>query len=61
MTMLSVHCVKCRKLIPTGLDVSYETLADMTFSDRTTECPHCETLQTWNLKDVDLTPFKKIG
>ena len=51
--MLSIRCVKCKRLIPTGLNIDYETYRDLTYTERTLECPTCEELQTWNLDDVD--------
>ena len=55
--MLSVRCVSCRKLIPTGLDMDYEAFRDLTFTERTVECLNCESVQVWNLDDVDLSVF----
>ena len=57
MPMLSIRCVKCKKLIPTGLNIDYETYRDLTYTERTLECPTCEELQTWNLDDVDRSVF----
>jgi hypothetical protein len=57
MPMLRVPCVKCRKWIPTGLNVSRENLLDLTHTERVTECPNCEALQIWNLDDVDMSVF----
>ena len=59
MPMLSVRCVKCRKLIPTGLDVDLEAFKALTFTERTLECPNCDELQTWSLDDVDRSVFTK--
>lgn len=57
MPILRVPCVKCLKWIPTGLNVSREQLLDLTYTERTTECPNCEALQVWNLDDVDMSVF----
>ncbi|HYR33632.1 MAG TPA: hypothetical protein VEQ87_05015 [Burkholderiales bacterium] len=58
MPMLSVRCTKCRKLVPTELDVDYETFKNLTETERTLECPFCEEAQTWQLDDVDRSVFK---
>ena len=39
------------------MDVSRGQLIDLTYTERTTECTHCEALQTWNLDDVDMSVF----
>lgn len=57
MPVLSVRCEMCRKLIPTGLDLDYEAFRSLTYTERTIECPNCESLQVWNLDDVDLSVF----
>ena len=59
MPMLSVRCESCGKMIPTGMDVDYETFRDLTFTERTVECPNCESIQVWNLDDVDLSVFSR--
>jgi hypothetical protein len=59
MPMLWVHCVKCKRNIPTGLDVDYDTFQSLTHTERTLECPLCDELQVWNLDDVDKSVFKK--
>lgn len=59
MPMLRIRCIKCRQWIPTGLDISHGELIDLTYTERTTECPNCETLQTWNLDQVDMSVFSK--
>ncbi len=46
-------------MIPTGLDLDYETFKEMTYTERTVECPVCDRMQTWNMDDVDLSIFKK--
>ncbi len=58
MPMLRVHCAKCKKLISTDLDVDYETFKNLTYTERTLECPYCEETQIWNLDDVDRSVFK---
>jgi DNA-directed RNA polymerase subunit RPC12/RpoP len=55
--MLMVRCAQCRQLIPTGLDVSLETFRDLTYTERTAECPHCDHTQVWTLDDVDRSVF----
>ncbi len=57
MPMLRVRCVKCGQWMPTGMNVTRDQLIDLTYTERTTECPNCETLQTWNLDGVDMTVF----
>ena len=59
MPMLSVRCETCKKLIPTGMVMSYEDFRDLTFTERTIECPNCENIQVWNLDDVDLSVFPR--
>ena len=55
--MLSVQCVRCKRAVPTGINVTYETFRDMTYTEHVLECPVCETTQTWNLDDVDRSVF----
>lgn len=57
MPMLSVRCVRCKRLVPTGINVTYETFKDMTYTEHVLECPSCEKVQTWNLDDVDRSIF----
>ena len=57
MPMLRIRCLKCKQWIPTGLNVNHGELIDLTYTERTTECPNCETLQTWNLDQVDMSVF----
>jgi len=59
MPMLSVKCVHCAMWIPTGLDLDYEAYKDLTYTERTVECPNCDTMQTWNLDDIDRSVFKR--
>ncbi len=59
MPMLSVKCATCGAWIPTGLDLDHEAFKDLTYTERTIECPNCDKLQTWNLDDVDVSVFKK--
>lgn len=59
MPQLSVRCLKCRKMIPTGIEMDYETFKGQTYFERTIECPTCEGIQTWNLDDVDRSVFGK--
>ena len=61
MPLLHVHCSKCRKKISTDLDVDYETFRNLTYTERTLECPFCEETQVWNLDDVDRSVFKKAS
>jgi len=58
MPLLRVLCAKCRKLIPTGFDVDLETFRNLTYTERTLECPHCEETQVWSLDDVDRSVFR---
>ncbi len=58
MPMLNVRCVKCKRWIPTGLDMDYETFRSQTYFERTIECTVCEGIQTWNLDDVDRSVFR---
>ena len=57
MPLLSIRCAKCKKTIPTDLDMDYESFKSQTYFERTIECPACETIQTWNLDDVDRSVF----
>ena len=59
MPFLSVRCAKCKKLIPTSIEMDYETFKNQTYFERTIECPICEVMQTWNLDDVDRSVFTK--
>jgi hypothetical protein len=59
MPMLKVRCKKCSKMIPTDLDVDLETFRNLTYTERTLECPFCEEMQVWSLDDVDRSVFKK--
>ena len=61
MPMLLVRCERCKRAIPTGIDVTYETFKDMTYTEHVLECPVCEKTQTWNLDDVDRSVFKAPG
>jgi len=53
MAMLKIRCEKCKALIATGFDISYETFRAATLTQHSTECPNCEHLQTWTFDDVD--------
>jgi len=57
MPMLSVRCVKCKKMIPTGMEMTLEAFKSATVTTLTVECPNCENLQAWNLDDVDRSVF----
>jgi hypothetical protein len=59
MPLLHVRCKKCSKTISTGLDVDLDTFKNLTYTERTLECPFCEEMQVWNLDDVDRSVFKK--
>lgn len=59
MPMLKVRCKTCGAMIPTGLDLDQEGFKDLTYTDRSVECPICESMQTWGIKDVDVSVFKK--
>ena len=56
MPMLKIRCVKCAWMIPTGLDVDFETFDSLTYTERTAECSNCEAVQIWTLDDVDRRP-----
>jgi endogenous inhibitor of DNA gyrase (YacG/DUF329 family) len=60
MPMLKVKCKSCGAMIPTGLDLDHEAFKDLTFTDRTVECPVCESMQAWGIDDVDVSVFKKL-
>ena len=59
MPMLKVRCKVCNVMIPTGLDLDREAFKDLTYTERSVECPICESVQTWGLKDVDTSIFKR--
>jgi hypothetical protein len=59
MPMLWVHCSKCKRRIPTGFDVDYDTFQSLTHTERSLSCPICDELQVWELDDVDKSVFKK--
>ena len=59
MPLLHVHCKKCNKSISTELDVDLDTFKNLTYTERTLECPYCEEMQVWNLDDVDRSVFSK--
>jgi len=59
MPLLHIQCAKCKKKISTGLDVDREAFMNLTYTERTLECPYCEETQVWNLDDVDRSVFKK--
>jgi len=37
--------------------MDYESYKNLTYTERTVECPNCDYLQTWNLDDVDRSVF----
>ena len=37
--------------------MDYESYKNLTYTERTLECPRCDYLQTWNLDDVDRSVF----
>jgi hypothetical protein len=59
MPLLHVRCKKCKKSISTDLDVDLDTFKNLTYTERTLECPFCEEMQVWNLDDVDRSVFRK--
>lgn len=61
MPMLKVRCKVCAAMIPTGLELDEEQFKDLTYTDRSVECPVCESVQTWGMGDVDLSVFGKPG
>jgi endogenous inhibitor of DNA gyrase (YacG/DUF329 family) len=60
MPMLKVQCKVCGAMIPTGLELDHEAFKDLTFTDRSVECPICESMQAWGIDDVDVSVFKKL-
>lgn len=59
MPLLRIKCMKCKQLILTDVNMDYETFKGSTYFERTIECPSCESMQTWNLDDVDRSIFGK--
>ena len=59
MPLLRIKCMKCKQLILTDVNMDYETFKGSTYFERTIECPSCESIQTWNLDDVDRSIFGK--
>ncbi len=57
MPLLKIRCEQCKQWIPTGLDMDYESYKNLTYTERTVECPNCDYLQTWNLDDIDRSVF----
>ena len=57
MPMLKVRCAKCRSVISTGIEMTYEAFREATLMTRTSECPNCKHLQKWTLDDVDRSVF----
>lgn len=57
MPMLSIRCARCKKMVPTGIDMTLEAFKAATFTTLTVECTNCENLQTWTLDDVDRSVF----
>jgi len=53
MAMLKVRCTKCKKVLDTGFEISYEAFRSATLSQHIIECPNCEHLQTWTFDDVE--------
>ena len=53
MAMLMIRCVKCKALIATGFDMSYEAFRAATLTQHSIECPNCEHMQTWTFDDVE--------
>jgi hypothetical protein len=58
MPMLKVRCKVCKAVIPTGLDLDQKDFKNLTNTDRSVECPICESIQTWGIKDIDTSIFK---
>jgi len=46
-------------MIPTGLDLDREAFKDLTYTDRSVECPICDSMQSWGLHDVDESVFAR--
>ena len=57
MPMLTVRCSKCKAVIPTGTEMTYDTYRNATFIQNTARCPKCRNLQTWTMDDVDKSVF----
>lgn len=53
MAMLKVRCGKCKKIVDTGFDISYEAFRNATLTQHTLECPLCEHVQTWTFDDAE--------
>jgi RNase P subunit RPR2 len=57
MPMLSVRCAKCKTVIPTGVDMSYDTFRNATLTTHNIRCPSCGHQQRWTIDDVDRSVF----
>jgi DNA-directed RNA polymerase subunit RPC12/RpoP len=57
--MLNVRCTRCKKMIPTGMDLDFESYRELTYVNRKITCPDCGNQQTWNVDDVDQSVFAK--
>jgi hypothetical protein len=60
MPMLMVRCKVCKAMIPTGLVLEQNEFKDLTYTDRSVECPVCDSVQAWGILDVDVSVFKKV-
>lgn len=58
MPILKVHCRRCRKLVSTGMSMSYEVFDSATLMEHVMECPNCEQSVTWTVDDVDRSLFE---
>ena len=55
--MLSVRCAKCKAVIPTGVEMSYDAFRNATLTTHTVRCPSCGNHQRWTIDDVDRSVF----
>lgn len=46
MPMLKVPCKVCQVMIPTGLGLEPNAFKGLTYTERSVECPICESMQT---------------
>jgi DNA-directed RNA polymerase subunit RPC12/RpoP len=57
MPVLSVKCIGCKKLIPTGFNLDFDGFRELTYVNRKINCPNCHNRQSWNVDDVDRSVF----
>ena len=61
MAMLMIRCEKCKLVVPTGFDMSYEAFRAATLTQHTLECPNCEHTQAWTFDDVERSSVPRPG